>query len=91
MGFVARRRCSPFPSYLHIQTQTRCNARCVTCPYPVVSPRWANGTMDWALFDDITRQVAAESASLNVVFDLQNEPLLNPDIFAWVRHMKVTP
>ncbi|MCK9356215.1 MAG: radical SAM protein [Dehalococcoidia bacterium] len=89
LGFATHRRCPPFPSRLHLQTQTRCNARCAMCPHPSVSRTWQHGTMDWSLFDDITRQVAAEPGPVTVIFDLQNEPLLNPDIFAWVRHMKV--
>lgn len=87
-SYVVRHRCLSFPLRLHLQTQTRCNAQCATCPHPTVSRTWTHGTMDWTLYDDIAKQVGAAGGRRTVVFDLQNEPLLNPDIFSWIHHMK---
>jgi pyruvate-formate lyase-activating enzyme len=97
-GYVARsifssalwRRCPPFPSRIHLQTQTRCNAHCAICPHPRLSTGWQHGAMEWSLFDSITRQIAVESTAPTVVVELHNEPLLNPDIFSWIRHIKTT-
>jgi len=87
-SYVLRRRCSSFPLRIHLQTQTRCNARCAMCPHPDVSRAWTHGTMDWALYDDIARQIGEAAGPRTVVFDLQNEPLLNEGIFSWILHMK---
>jgi MoaA/NifB/PqqE/SkfB family radical SAM enzyme len=87
-SYVLRRRCLSFPLRIHLQTQTRCNARCAMCPHPDVSRTWTHGRMDWAFYDVIARQIAEAGGPRTVVFDLQNEPLLNQDIFSWMLHMK---
>ena len=89
LSFLARNRCLAFPSRIHLQTQTRCNAHCAMCPYPEVSKGRQHGTMTWSLYDDITRQIASERSAPTIIYELHNEPLLNPDIFDWVHHMKV--
>jgi pyruvate-formate lyase-activating enzyme len=88
LGSALWHRCPPFPSRLHLQTQTHCNAHCAICPHPQLSPTWQHGTMEWSLFDSIVRQIGLEKRAPAVVVELHNEPLMNPDIFAWIRHLK---
>ena len=44
--------------------------------------------MEWELFEKIAEQLAAEPLLSLIVFDLQNEPLLDKRIFEWVRYVK---
>ncbi len=55
-----------------------------------MSKDWQHGAMEWSLYDDLVRQIASDAQATTVLYDLHNEPLLNPDIFHWIRHMKTT-
>ena len=86
--FLLTHRCQDYPFRIHIQTHSRCNARCTTCPYVETSARIEHGTMKWDVFDKLVSELGSAKATSNVVFELQHEPLMNPDAFEWVRHLK---
>lgn len=53
-----------------------------------MSQRLAQGFMEWDLFARIVDESASARLVLTVRFDLQSEPLLNKEIFGWVKHLK---
>jgi len=88
LKFLAFGRALNFPLVLHVQTQSFCNARCSVCPYPVMSKKFPQGTMEWDLFIKITNEAASEPMLSTFACTLQNEPLLDKRIFDCVRHFK---
>ncbi|TFH35485.1 MAG: radical SAM protein [Dehalococcoidia bacterium] len=86
--FLLRRRLQAYPFRIHIQTHSRCNARCATCPYVNTAALREHGTMKWDVFDRLVTELGSADASSTVIFVLQHEPLMNPDLFTWVRHLK---
>jgi len=83
-----RCRCLDYPCRIDLQTHSRCNARCSTCPYAAVSARNEHGTMRWEVFDRLVTELSSADTPATVLFELHHEPLMNPDIFSWVRHLK---
>ncbi len=70
--------------YVQIQTQSRCNADCVFCPYAESWHAAHPGVMDDALWHKILADLAPFRTDLSrgmVAPYLMNEPLLDPRIF----------
>lgn len=86
--FLTIGKCLEFPRTLQIQTQSFCNGRCSICPYPTVSKKLDQGTMEWDLFAKITNESARESLLSIVLLELHNEPLLDTKVFDRVKHIK---
>ena len=86
--FLTVGKCLNFPRILHIQTQSFCNGRCSICPYPIVSKKLDQGTMEWSLFAKLADETASEPLLSTVLFELHNEPLLDERIFDWVKYLK---
>jgi GT2 family glycosyltransferase/MoaA/NifB/PqqE/SkfB family radical SAM enzyme/SAM-dependent methyltransferase len=67
----------PLPIHVQIQTQSRCNGRCVHCPYPAMVRD--HGQMSWDLYEKIVQEVCSwphpERRTIHLM--LQNEPLLD--------------
>jgi len=77
-----------FPRILQIQTQSFCNGQCTTCPYPIVSKKLDQGTMEWDLFSKIARESASEPLLSSVLFELHNEPLLDKRLPFFVEYSR---
>lgn len=77
-----------FPLVLQIQTQSLCNGRCSICPYSLVSKKLDQGKMSWNLFAKMANEAARAHSLSTVIFDLQNEPLLDKRIFEWIGYFK---
>ena len=88
LRFLTRGECEPLPLVLEVQTQSRCNAQCLTCPYRNVSRRLDHGTMEWSLIERIAEQLPPESVWPKVIFGLHNEPLLDRRILDVVKCIK---
>ena len=86
--FLTTGKCPDFPLMLQIQTQSLCNGRCSICPYPIVSKKLDQGTMEWDLFVKIANESASEPLLSRVECHLQNEPLLDKRIFQFVEYFK---
>ena len=86
--FLTAGKCLDFPLVLQVQTQSFCNASCSICPYRIVSQKLDQGTMERDLFLKIANESAAGPLLSRVVFDLQNEPLLDKEIFHCVNYFK---
>jgi radical SAM protein with 4Fe4S-binding SPASM domain len=86
--FLATGKCLDFPLALHIQTQSFCNGRCSICPYPVVSKRLDQGTMEWGLYQKIANEAAPEPLLSSALYELHNEPLLDKRVFDCVKYFK---
>ncbi len=76
-------------SAIQIQTIDACNSRCIMCPHKSVDHSGAamNAALFEGLMDQIAREVdrgrVAEELELHLYF--QNEPLLDPELFARAR------
>jgi len=76
----------PYPSNLVLDLHSYCNARCLVCPHPELSPRLPRGRMDPELF----RRIIGEFGEIartrpirgHVVLSNFSEPFLDPDIFS---------
>jgi len=86
--FLATGKCLDFPLALQIQTQSFCNGRCSICPYPIVSKKLDQGTMEWDLYQKIVNEAASESLLSVVIYELHNEPLLDKRAFDCVKYFK---
>ncbi|MBN1856360.1 MAG: radical SAM protein [Dehalococcoidia bacterium] len=88
LRFLLTHRCQPYPFRIHIQMHSRCNALCTTCPYVETSTRITHGTMKRDVFVKLVAELGGAKATSSVIFELQHEPLMNPDTFEWVHHLK---
>jgi radical SAM protein with 4Fe4S-binding SPASM domain len=86
--FLAAGKGLDFPLTLQIQTQSFCNGRCSMCPYPTVSKKLDQGTMEWELYQKIANEAASEPLLSVVIYELHNEPLLDKRAFDCVRYFK---
>jgi MoaA/NifB/PqqE/SkfB family radical SAM enzyme len=66
----------PFFVKLQIQTQSYCNAACVTCPYPETSATQSMGRMTQELFELIVEQLRHRGVERTSLF-LMNEPMVD--------------
>jgi MoaA/NifB/PqqE/SkfB family radical SAM enzyme len=87
-SFLFSGRCLNFPRVIQIQTQSRCNGRCVMCPYRITSKELKHGVMEWELFTKISDELQTENKSPMLMFALHNEPLLQKEVFEYVGHIK---
>jgi radical SAM protein with 4Fe4S-binding SPASM domain len=81
-------RCLDFPMTLQVQTQSRCNGRCLICPYSIVSKQLEQGTMSCDLYSKIIDEVTSASFPVHMIYELHNEPLIDKRIFDWIGHFK---
>lgn len=76
------------PILLQVQTISACNGKCPFCPYPFTSKNLPQGRMDWQTYRKIVDESVAFSSLRMFTPMLQNEPLLDKDIFKAVRYFK---
>lgn len=88
LRFIIIGKCLDFPLILQIQTQSFCNGRCSMCPYPTLSKKLDQGTMQWELYEKIADELAAEPLLSVVTYELHNEPLLDKRLFSWIKYFK---
>ncbi|MFH1999823.1 MAG: radical SAM/SPASM domain-containing protein [Planctomycetota bacterium] len=79
--------CLPFFVKIQIQTDSRCNARCLTCPYPVTRQKLPQGRMEEALYHEIVDQIQGRGVERTSLF-LMNEPLVDPRIEKFTKYLK---
>lgn len=79
----------PFFLKLQIQTTSRCNARCVMCPWTETATRLPQGAMDEPVFRRILEQLPGRGVERTGLF-LMNEPLLDSRLEVWVALLKET-
>jgi hypothetical protein len=79
--------CLPFFLKVQIQTDSRCNARCATCPYPVTSRSLPQGKMEEETFFKIVDQLKGRGVERVSLF-LMNEPLVDRRIERFCKHLK---
>lgn len=58
------------------------------CPYPVVSKKLDQGTMQWDLYAKIVNELAAEPLFSGIIYELHNEPLLDKRLLDLVKYFK---
>lgn len=75
-------------SFVQIQTQSRCNADCLMCPYGSVSRRLPQGRMSRELFVKVADDVLARDDVRHVSLMLQNEPLLDDRLPEMARYLR---
>jgi MoaA/NifB/PqqE/SkfB family radical SAM enzyme len=79
--------CLPFFVKIQIQTDSRCNARCVTCPYPVTSKKLPQGKMPEEVFYRIVDQIKGRGVERTSLF-LMNEPLVDKRLERFAAYLK---
>ena len=87
-SFLVTGKCLSFPRVIQIQTQSRCNAQCLLCPYRITSKVLEQGIMDWGIFSKVTAELVSEKKPPMFMFALHNEPLMDKRIFDLVKHIK---
>jgi len=86
--FMSTGKCLDYPLSMQVQTQSHCNGRCTICPYQDVRNQHVQGTMTSDLHCKIIDEVGTAQFLKQVIYELQNEPLLDKRIFDWVKHFK---
>lgn len=77
-----------FPSKIQIQTVNLCNASCIMCPLST-SKKKKPEVMSNELFEKIIKEIVQEQSPFTFVFlYLQNEPLIDKDIFKKIKLIK---
>lgn len=77
----------PHPMNVQIQTTSACSGKCVICPYLDSWHHKNPGRMSEALFERILEQLAPLPLAKICAY-LENEPLLDPDIFPRIEKIK---
>jgi len=86
MSFLGEQFSLPALKYVQIQTQSRCNADCVFCPYIESWHHENPGLMSEQLFDKILSDLKPFSSSLEKICPyLMQEPLLDKKIMERIR------
>ena len=76
-----KRKAKSFPSIFQIQTINRCNAACEMCPISKKSNIKPEG-MPAKLYEKIIKEISQVHLTFTTVYPyLQNEPLMDTDIF----------
>lgn len=70
--------------YVHIESSTRCNAKCSMCPHSQIT---RHGSMEYGLFTSIVDQAMELGCEAFTLFRL-GEPLLFPGLFDWLDYLK---
>ncbi|EKD29058.1 MAG: radical SAM protein [uncultured bacterium] len=71
------------------QTTSRCNAKCVFCPYPRTNELFRHGTMSNALFMKIINECALNAPLIDAIIPyLMNEPLMDKNIIKKIEIIK---
>lgn len=76
-----------FPSEVQIQTQTRCNSRCLMCPYCNTFKKVSHGKMNVKLYKKIIDECSSYNVDQFKPF-LMNEPLIDsrlPNLIKYAR------
>ena len=90
MKYVISKKASTFPIVIHIQTINTCNGSCIMCPYANKKPEKIEKMSD-QLFEKIIKEIAQYSYSSRYTYIhlyLQNEPLMDKDIFRKLKYIK---
>ena len=83
-----KRSALPFPSAFCIQTINACNASCIMCPL-AQSAKKTPVVLSDKLFKKIIREISDEQLKFTYIYlFLQNEPLMDKDIFKRFRLIK---
>jgi len=77
-----------FPLTIQIQTQSRCTGSCPICPYSAMKDKFSHGVMAESLFKKIADEAMRERYFMEMVFMLQNEPLLDKRTFWFIQYVK---
>ncbi|UCD13338.1 MAG: SPASM domain-containing protein [Thermoplasmatales archaeon] len=79
--YNVKRRVLPFPSIFCIQTINLCNGSCIMCPL-VQNSKKESMVMSNRLFEKIIKEISQEQLKFTYInLFLQNEPLMDKDIF----------
>ncbi|MEM1323743.1 MAG: glycosyltransferase [Bacteroidota bacterium] len=78
----------PFPLEIQIQSNTRCNASCIMCPYPIVSKEFPHSRMSEELYLDILNQCSRESSLRRIEPFLMNDPFTDKRMVDWITMAK---
>lgn len=87
LEYTIKKKPHPFPSVFQIQTINLCNGSCIMCPYTKNRGKTPISMPD-DLFEKIIREIVNESKSTFIHLYLQNEPLMDRNIFQKIQLIK---
>lgn len=79
-----------FPRTINLETISTCNAKCVFCPHPLLNKNADLQLMSDGLFRKIIDECAEYEETREICFALQNEPLMDRDLFRRIRYVRQT-
>jgi radical SAM protein with 4Fe4S-binding SPASM domain len=86
--FKLKRNVLPFPSSFCIQTINSCNGSCIMCPV-AESKNKKTDVMTNKLFEKIVKEISLDRLRFKFLYlFLQNEPMLDKDIFKKISYIK---
>lgn len=87
LEYSIKKKPHPFPSMFQIQTINLCNGSCAMCPYTKNKENTPTSMSD-DLFEKIIQEIVNESKSTFIHLYLQNEPLMDANIFKKIQLIK---
>ncbi|WP_148294335.1 SPASM domain-containing protein [Azospirillum sp. B506] len=78
------------PTFIEIETSTKCNRRCAWCPGKDDTLRRQQTFMKWGLFEKILHDLADIRYDRTIALHNYNEPTLNGRLAREVRHVRDT-
>lgn len=76
------------PLHVEVQTNSLCHGTCLFCPYSTTSKSLPQGEMEWELYKKIVDECTTFSTLELFTTTLQNEPLMNKNIFKEIAYFK---
>jgi len=76
------------PLHVQVQTNSLCHGTCLFCPYIITSKSLPQGKMDLGLYKKIVDECSTFPTLELFTTTLQNEPLLNKNIFKEIGYFK---
>lgn len=77
-----------FPRQIQLQTHSRCNLSCDTCPHSDQKRNKDKRLLNWKNFTKLIDECLSHEDFKEIILDLQNEPLLDNELVRRVRYIK---
>ncbi len=86
--YQIQKKSTPFPTVFQIQLINQCNGSCIMCPNIYIKGK--TEFMADSLFEKIISEILKKSKSPTIILELQNEPLLDNELFRKIKYINKT-
>jgi len=76
-----------FPRAIQIETISECNSSCIYCPYTQTKKKFGHSKLDSKIFEKVLKEIKKYSPQVIAPY-LNNEPLMDKDIFSKIRKIR---